>query len=111
MPPSRCLAECRLTLEGSELVLGVKTSAVQGADLREKISAVGSMPAEQLASLAKNHGFIAASQPGTLLAIDNQFICVTLVLGEAPCVGLRWSFVVSEKTVPPMIDMMLASFP
>ncbi|CAK0789754.1 unnamed protein product, partial [Prorocentrum cordatum] len=91
-----CLPEGRLTLQGSEVLFGVKLSAVLPVSLVEKVKAVGQMSVECFFGLVRSHGFAFKSEPGTLQIIPAGFLVIGFLVSEEPCEGMRWSFVRSD---------------
>lgn len=72
----RCLPECRLTLEGSEVCAGVLIEKTPGRTLRENLSAISSMTVQQFLSLAEQHGFFVCIVPGQLVIIPAGYIVI-----------------------------------
>ena len=65
------------------------------------------------AKISAGNGFMAVSEPGTLMVIPPGYLTIVAVFGERPCKGLRWSFVLSEaeqKITADMIGQMLLDF-
>ena len=91
---ARCLPECRLTFHGSEVIAGIKMDVLQSDGLKGKFAEVGDMTLLAFTDLAKDHGFISVSSPGSLVIVPAGYVTVTFLPDGADyCEGLRWSFV------------------
>ena len=115
--PMRGLPECRLTLEGSEIIAGLPVTAFTTEGLKNKIQELGSLNIESLKTMVEaKGGFIAVSKPGTLMVVPPGYLTIVAISGETHCRGLRWSFCRADygkaehKVITDMIEQMLLDF-
>lgn len=70
-----CLPECRITLEGSELLVGIPRAEITGTTHKEKIQAVSTMDTQAVIAKAQDSGgFWVKTVPGHLLIIPSGFL-------------------------------------
>ena len=75
---------------------GVPLPAVPGETLKEKIATVAQMAINLYLDLARQHGFLHVSSPGTLVALPTNWLHITCNVESHDAMGLRWSFTTAE---------------
>ena len=86
--------ECRLLLDGDELIIALSYAAVPGTGFAQKMAAVSDMRVDRFIDFACKHGFIARMKAkGDLLIIPAGFLVCTITgTGNCDAAVLRWSF-------------------
>ena len=72
------LSECRLHLEGEEIVFGIPIDAIDGETLGKKEQVLSNMAAQQFLALVDACGFSYKAVPGSLVIIPGRFAVVTI---------------------------------
>ena len=90
---------------------------LQGETIKEKILFMGQMGIDAYLELARAHGFLHVSSPGTLMLLPTGWLCATCVIDQGRVSeGLRWSFTTAETqkdecdAIVAGLDMLISEF-
>jgi len=88
LPHYGCM-NARVVLSGSQVLFGMKTQEIDGADLREKKNFMVQIGAELIAQrIAEKRAFIITAEPGVLVMLPSDILYTVATLEST--VGLRW---------------------
>ena len=107
-----CLTECRLLIEGEELIMGLPLQAIPGPSLLEKRRWVFMQTVDALAQVVSEHGWMWKHDSTTLAIVPSGFVVV--IVSQKGCKGVRWSVGADEADtlrVKMQLQDMIASFP
>lgn len=92
------LADCRITLEGSETILGVPIDKISMEGPSKVHSGMLGMQAASFLKLAKESGFVYVSQANDMVAIPPGYALLILnVYKDKACQGIRWQPLLSTQ--------------
>jgi hypothetical protein len=87
------LPECRIVLDGAELIIGFHVDHVPGNSIKDKTTAVASMTAIGAVTLAKSKGFLVEACKGSAVCIPSNHLVIIISLDAKQDVSvLKWSF-------------------
>eukprot|EP00959_Pyramimonas_sp_CCMP1952_P247667 5177515-Pyramimonas_sp.AAC.1 len=84
------LVECKLCLEGNEMMYGIPSSMVPGATHADKQRILGQMAMREWLKIVEEHGFSYRMAPGVCLVIPARFATFTVNASDDSSHGLRW---------------------
>jgi hypothetical protein len=85
------LLDCRLCLEGEEIIIGLRCSVIPGNSAQAKVDMVSNMDWATVSALLKTHGFIYNAKPGTAVMLPGDHVLIIKnSCTEKPVHGLRW---------------------
>jgi hypothetical protein len=105
-PAPMCCAECRVLLQGGEIVFGFKLSEGESiASLSSKVEQADASVLEKMASDPRNFCFTLS--PGSVATLPSGYLYMTYTIEET--IGLRWSYFCNEPEESSKVKMMLAA--
>ena len=93
----RCCLECRLFLEGREIIAGVPYDALAGETAEEKFKMLANMQHEVFMALVGEKGFLYRSAPGAMVIIPPRFCLVNIAVDDVAAHGMMWQLMGSRE--------------
>jgi hypothetical protein len=110
------LSQCRVTLEGFELLVGINLEKVDGEGFGVKVENVRNMDAERILRLAEGEdsGFVFPAIAPAMIMIPPGYVVANVVIGNETVHGLRWSFYGPPNAIErssKVLDTLIAAYP